>query len=64
MTSPLSRVPRAHQVRISMVLLINRTLPSAIAALTPPGWLLVALKYPLCSAPQSGPQSSRQEFQG
>ena len=43
MTSPLAFVPNAHHVAMATLLLTNRTLPSAIATFTPPGWLLVAL---------------------
>ena len=43
MTSPLALVPSAHQVPWLMELLTNRTLPSAIRTLTPPGWRLLAL---------------------
>src|SRR5262245_50884906 len=43
MTSPLARVPRAIQMFICVVPLTNRTLPSDISTLAPPGWLLVAL---------------------
>ncbi len=41
MTSPLARVPKAHQVWAAIVFLMNLTLPSAISVLTPPGWRLV-----------------------
>ena len=37
-TSPLAFVPRASQVWMLIELLMNRTLPSAIVTLTPPGW--------------------------
>ena len=37
MTSPLPLVPRAHHVLMSMLLLTNLQLPSAIATLAPPG---------------------------
>ena len=42
MTSPESLVPKAHHVCWAMLLLMNRTLPSAIPTFTPPGWLLAA----------------------
>ena len=38
MTSPPLTVPMARHVLPSMVLLMNRTLPSASNAFTPPGW--------------------------
>ena len=63
MTSPPALVPKAHQVCMPMLLLTNRTLPSANPTLQPPGWLLVALWYPLYVAPQP-PQSIRQSAQG
>ena len=37
MTSPPALVPRAHQVLMLMVDLMNFTLPSAIPTFTPPG---------------------------
>ena len=43
MTSPLARVPSAHQMFMLIVLFTNRTLPSAIIVLTPPGCMLLAL---------------------
>ena len=43
MTSPLARVPRAHQVAWLIESLTNRTLPSPIRIFTPPGWLLLAV---------------------
>ena len=43
MTSPLARVPRAHQVAWLIESLTNLTLPSAIRIFTPPGWLLLAV---------------------
>ena len=47
MTSPLPLVPRAHHVFMSMLLFMNLQLPSAMATLAPPGWLLQALvKWP------------------
>src|SRR5262249_34430240 len=39
-TSPLARVPIAHQVGRLMVSLTNRTLPSVNRTFTPPGWEL------------------------
>jgi hypothetical protein len=42
-TSPLARVPSAHQVAWLIPFFTNRTLPSPISALTPPGWLLLTL---------------------
>ena len=45
MTSPLPLVPNAHHVFMVMLLFMNLALPSAIATLTPPGWLLEALVY-------------------
>src|SRR5262245_7903613 len=62
--SPPALVPRAHHVIIAMLLLTNFTLPSAIATLTPPGCMLVALWYPVKTAPQPEPQSIRQSAQG
>jgi hypothetical protein len=41
-TSPPLRVPRPHQMFWAIELLTNRTLPSAIATFTPPGWELEA----------------------
>ena len=64
MTSPKLLVPKAHQVCIPMLALTNRTLPSDIVTFTPPGWLLVALWYPVNTAPHAGPQSIRQSAQG
>ena len=52
MTSPLALVPKAHQIFIAILLLMNLALPSAIAVLAPPGWLLQALVYWPKSAPQ------------
>lgn len=43
MTSPPATVPNARHARPSMVLLMNRTEPSPIRALTPPGWKLRAV---------------------
>jgi hypothetical protein len=42
MTSPLALVPSANQVSWLIEFLINRTLPSAKSAFTPPEWLLEA----------------------
>ena len=42
-TSPLPRVPIAHHVAWLIESLTNRTLPSAIRTLTPPGCRLLAL---------------------
>ena len=42
MVSPFSLVPSAHHVGIAIVDLTNRALPSHIATLQPPGWLLEA----------------------
>jgi hypothetical protein len=44
-TSPPALVPRVHQVRWLIDSLMNRTLPSAMSVLTPPGWRLSALLY-------------------
>ena len=52
MTSELALVPKAHHVFMLMLLLMNLPLPSAIATLAPPGWLLLALVYWPKSAPQ------------
>ena len=41
MTSPPFLVPKAHQVFMSMVDLMNRAEPSQSSTLAPPGWLLV-----------------------
>ena len=42
-TSPPLRVPSAHQVGRLTEFLTNRTEPSIMATLTPPGWLLLGL---------------------
>ena len=42
-TSPLARVPSAHQVGIAIEFLMNFTLPSPNPTLTPPEWKLEAL---------------------
>ena len=56
MTSSPFRVPRAHQVIRLIEFLMNFTLPSAMQALTPPGWLLLAGAEKPLSMPQPGLQ--------
>ena len=63
MTSPPALVPRAHQMFIAIEALANRTLPSAMVMLTPPGWLLLALSNSPNSKPHP-PHENRQPPQG